>query len=187
MSFVGDLFGNQAMQSAAVISPCGTWRYELRRVWDVRCQLLVVCMLNPSTADHEVNDPTILTLIHFAKLWGYGGLLVVNLFAFRSSSPADMMARSDAFGPENGAHIASAMEYAREHGGRLLVAWGNGGDHDDKAEWFCACALNVFDLTLVCLGTTNSWKPKHPMARGKHRIPRDQQPIVYRQPIEVSA
>ncbi|UZW55540.1 DUF1643 domain-containing protein [Sphingobium sp. JS3065] len=185
MSFGDDLFGFQAMRSAAVISPCGTWRYELRRIWDDRCPLLVVCMLNPSTADHRINDPTILALIHFAKLWGFGGLLVVNLFAFRSSCPAEMMARADAFGPENGRYILSAMQYAAAHGGQLLVAWGNGGDHDDRAEWFCARALRQYQLTLICLGTTNRWKPKHPMARGAHRIPRDQQPIIYRRPVGI--
>ena len=94
------------------------YRYELRRVWDDGLPLLVVCMLNPSRADHQVNDPTILALIHFARLWGYGGILVVNLWAYRASSPAEMMAASEPFGPENGHHIEQAMLYARANGGR---------------------------------------------------------------------
>ncbi len=170
------------MVRSAVISDCGVWRTELRRVWNAHRPMLVVSMLNPSTADGVTDDPTIATLIHFARLWGYGGLLVVNLFSFRSPSPAVMMARDDAFGPGNAAAIAEAMAYARDHGGRLLCAWGNGGDHEDRAEWFCSRATKVYGLTLLCLGTTRGWKPKHPMARGKHRIPRDQMPIVWRTP-----
>jgi len=155
------------------------YRYELRRVWDDGLPLLVVCMLNPSRADHQVNDPTILALIHFARLWGYGGILVVNLWAYRASSPAEMMAASEPFGPENGHHIEQAMLYARANGGRLLAAWGNGGDFEDRAEWFCARA-RMHGVELICLGTTKGWCPKHPMARGRHRIPHDQQPIVWR-------
>lgn len=174
-----DLFDTTAL-SSAVISDCGTWRYELRRCWDTSLPLLVVCMLNPSTADAEANDPTILTLIHFAKLWGYGGLLVVNLNAYRSPSPAEMMKQSECVGPENARYLNSAMAYARDNGGRLLCAWGNDGEHEGRDEWFCSVARHYYSLDLICLGTTNSWKPKHPMARGKHRIPRDQQPIVWR-------
>lgn len=174
-----DLFAS--MEMSAVISECGSYRTELRRVWNRDLPLLVVCMLNPSTADHQKNDPTIVTLIHFAKLWGYGGLLIVNLFAFRASEPAAMMKASEPFGP-NGATLASAMDYARANGGRLLAAWGNHGDHHDRAEWFSNRALQIYRLTLICLGTTKGWKPKHPMARGKHRIPRDQQPVIWREP-----
>lgn len=174
-----DLFDE--MEMSAVISECGLYRTELRRVWNRDLPLLVVCMLNPSTADHRKNDPTILALIHFAKLWGYGGLLIVNLFAYRSPSPKEMMAYCDPFGGrQNADAIASAMAYAQDNGGRLLAAWGNGGDFEDRAEWFCNRALQVYRLTLICLGTTKDWKPKHPMARGKHRIPRDQQPINWR-------
>ena len=183
---MNDLFGTaSAMTMNAVISACGTWRYELRRIWDDNLPLLVICMLNPSRADATINDPTVLNLIHFARLWGYGGILIVNLFAFRSSSPDEMMKADHSFGPQNAQHLADAMEYARDHGGKLLVAWGNGGDHEDRAEWFCSRAMGAYGLTLICLGTTRSWKPKHPMARGKHRIPRDQQPIIYREPVRL--
>lgn len=171
------------MQMSAVMSECRTFRYELRRGWDSALPRMVVCMLNPSTADHQVNDPTILALIHFAKRWGYGGLQIVNLFAYRSSSPAEMMAYCDPFGGRRNAEaIEAAQVYARDNGGRLLVAWGNHGDFEDRAEWFCNRSLQVYGLELVCLGKTRGRKPKHPMARGKHRIPRDQQPIVYRRP-----
>jgi hypothetical protein len=173
------------IRTAVIAGTNNSHRYELRRVWDAALPLLVVCMLNPSTADHERDDPTVLTLIHFAKGWGFGGILVINLFGLRTSHPRDLLACEDRFGIENWKFIAAAMEYARDNGGRLLAAWGNGGDLDDRAEWFCSRALSVYKLNLICLGTTLSWKPKHPLARGQHRIPRDQQPIVYRSAPEV--
>lgn len=170
-------------REAVIAGPGDCYRYELRRIWDDRLPLLVVCMLNPSTADAERDDPTLQALMHFGRLWGYGGLLIVNLFALRTSSPAEMMAHDSAFGRDNAQHIHDAMTYAADHGGKLLAAWGNEGDFESRDEWFCSRALHVYRLTLICLGTTKNWRPKHPMARGKHRIPRDQQPIVWREAI----
>lgn len=174
-----DLFALN-MRMSAVISPCGTYRTELRRIWDDSKPLLVVCMLNPSKADHQRNDPTVLALIHFAKLWGYGGVLIINLFSYRSSSPAEMMAAGGtAFGPDNALTIERTFVFARHAGVPILAAWGNGGDHEDRAEWFCGRArMHMVDL--ICLGRTKDGHPKHPMARGVHRIPRDQQPILWR-------
>lgn len=182
---MSDLFGHGEMIRSAVITGDGDeYRVELRRVWADGLPLLVVCMLNPSTANAEIDDPTVLALIHFARLWGYGGLLIVNLFSLRSPSPAVMMASDRPIGPGTAEHLQAAIEYARDHPlpdtpPRILAAWGNDGDHEDRAEWFCSRAFH-HGVELICLGTTQSWKPKHPMARGRHRIPRDQQPIVYR-------
>ncbi len=178
---------NEFTRSAVLSGPENCYRYELRRVWDIAHPLLVVCMLNPSTADHLQDDPTILALIHFARNWGYGGLLIVNLFALRSPTPKALLEREDRIGPGNGGFIGSAMAYAAANGGRLLAAWGNGGDLDDRAEWFCARANHVHHLDLICLGTTQYWAPKHPLARGKHFIPRDQRPIVWRKAMKRSA
>lgn len=174
-----DLFG--MMMTAAFSGPDNCYRDQLIRRWDESLPLLVVCMLNPSTADHETNDPTILTLIHFAKLWGYGGLLVVNLCAFRSPSPAVMKAAADPVGPQNEKALLNAMMYARANGGRILVAWGNDGDFLERDAWFSERAAKL-GLSTICLGATRSGAPKHPMARGLHRIPRDQQPHPWSPP-----
>lgn len=169
---MNDLFG----MSTAVISPCGLYRYELRRNWDFGKPLLVVCMLNPSTADAEKNDMTITTLVQFAKLWGYGGILVVNLCAFRASKPKDMWSAKDPTGPDNHDYLRAALRYASENGGRALAAW---GAVQNMAANFLREA-EIWQVELVCLGTTQDGSPKHPAARGVHRIPRDQQPIVWR-------
>lgn len=166
------------MRRSAIISKCLTYRYELRRIWDGRLPVLVVCMLNPSRADDQREDPTLLALIHFATLWGYGGLRIINLYAFRSPSPKEMFdAGERAMGPENEKHTAAAVLYAKQNGGKMLVAWGNHGA--ERATFFAEWAHHQ-DVELICLGTTLSGAPKHPMARGKHRIPRNQQPIVWR-------
>ncbi|UFW79976.1 DUF1643 domain-containing protein [Rhizobium sp. SU303] len=155
-----DLFQTDAKPAAAMImsavlsgEPEPLYRPELRRVWDNTLPILVVCMLNPSRADHRKNDPTVLALIHFAKLWGYGGILIVNLFDFRSSSPKEMMAHAAPISAENSGYIDGAFIIARHTNKPVLAA---------------------------CLGLTKDGYPKHPMARGAHRIPRDQQPILWK-------
>lgn len=136
--------------------------------------MLVVCMLNPSTADADANDPTILTLIHFGKLWGYGGIFVVNEKAYRSSSPAEMQRQDDPRGPDNGRSVKLAVRYARDNKRPVLAAWGNGGTGKLLTE-----LAYQEGVPLICLGTTQDGSPKHPLARGVHRIPRDQQPIAW--------
>jgi hypothetical protein len=134
-------------------------------------------MLNPSRGDASIDDPTILALIRFAKLWGYGGLLIVNLFDYRSSKPAEMFAAPIRCSAEGEKLAMGAIFYARDHGGRLLAAWGNGGQ--EFAQFYIEHA-RCHGVDLICLGTTQSGAPKHPMARGLHRIPADQKPILWR-------
>jgi hypothetical protein len=168
------------MRRSAVISDCTLYRPELRRIWDDRLPLLVVAMLNPSRADDSQEDPTLLALIWFARAWGYGGLLIVNLYDWRSPDPDAMRREPARKSPLNDGYLESALALAQAHGTPVLAAWGNHGDFEGEATRFTDRARQR-GVTLICLGTTQSGAPKHPMARGKHRIPRDQQPIIWKE------
>ncbi|RFB95185.1 hypothetical protein B5K11_09510 [Rhizobium leguminosarum bv. trifolii] len=180
-----DLFPAEAKPAAMFMSaalsgePEPLYRPELRRIWDNALPILTVCMLNPSRADHRKNDQTVLALIHFAKLWGYGGILIVNLFDFRSSSPKEMMAQAAPVSAENSGYIDGAFILARHTNTPMLAAWGRDGSHMDRDAWLISRARHHL-VDLVCLGLTKDGYPKHPMARGAHRIPRDQQPILWK-------
>jgi len=75
------------VKGSASISRDGRYRYALRRVWDPRNPSVLFIGLNPSTADHQQDDPTIRRCIRFARDWGFGELIAANLFAFRTKSP----------------------------------------------------------------------------------------------------
>ena len=177
------------MHRAATISPCGRYRTYLVRRWGPGPRL-IVCMLNPSRADAELDDPTILALIWFATAWGYGGIEVINLRAWRASRPRDLFAAEadgiDTIGPENEAAWFDMRTYARCNNLPILVAWGNNAPAADIArfaEFFGYEAFGVIlPVPLICLGTTGTGAPIHPAARGRHRIPRDRQPIPYELP-----
>ena len=78
------------MRKGAIISKDKKHRYRLWRIWDDSLPKALFIMLNPSTADVMLDDPTIRRCIGFAKSWGYGGIYVGNIFSLRSSNPKDL-------------------------------------------------------------------------------------------------
>jgi hypothetical protein len=79
---------NEPGHDRAACPVCEVYRYELRRVWDAQLGLACWVMLNPSTADANEDDPTIRRCVNFARTWGYGGIVVRNLFALRATDPS---------------------------------------------------------------------------------------------------
>ena len=85
------------------------YRYRLWREWGASPRRVTFIMLNPSTADERVLDPTIRRCIGFAKAWGFDGVDVVNLFAWRSTDPAALARVADPIGPDNDETIAASL------------------------------------------------------------------------------
>ena len=150
------------MYKAAEISPCGDYRYWLLRVWDRSLRTLPIVMLNPSTADASKDDPTIRRCISFAKREGFGGIRVVNLFAYRATSPDDMKAAADPYGPEGNAVLGEIFMVAGMTDTPVLAAWGANGDHLRRAERIKLSAKH-WGARLVCFGTTKDGHPRHPL------------------------
>jgi hypothetical protein len=113
--------------SGAVISADQVYRYHLNRYWASELHLgnfVLWIMLNPSTADADLNDPTITRCMGFARMWGFSGIEVVNLFGYRATDPDDLLAAhragTDVVGPDNDEYVASSMHRA----GICVAAWG---------------------------------------------------------------
>jgi hypothetical protein len=128
----------------AIFSPCGTYRYRLTR-GDGEHRI-AFCMLNPSTADAELDDQTIARCRKRSTLLGFDRMDVVNIFALRSTDPKKLYKVKDPAGPDNMRHIgevAAASEIVicawGKHGalggtGRKVLAMLN-GDHPGKAHY----------------------------------------------------
>lgn len=108
------------MITSATISPCGLYRYRLGRRWEADGTTLLFIMLNPSTADASVDDPTIRRCIGFGRKLGHRAIDVVNLFAFRSTQPRVLVTAQDPIGPDNNKHIFQAIGSASA----VICAWG---------------------------------------------------------------
>ena len=75
------------MEKRATISKCNRYRYELHREWDKEKGKVLFIMLNPSTANHIENDLTTIRCINSAEKWGYGGIMIGNIYPFRAKRP----------------------------------------------------------------------------------------------------
>jgi hypothetical protein len=117
-------------------------------------------MLNPSTADAQVDDPTIRRCISFAKREGCTELTVVNLFALRATNPRALgdprRSMAHAIGPDNTRHLC---EQANRHDiGIKVAAWGS-----HPATRFRIKEITNIMGPMLCLGTTKDGSPRHPL------------------------
>lgn len=151
-----------AVLKDALISPCGRYRYWLTRQWDPGAPLLPIIMLNPSAADASVDDPTMGRCMAFARRERFGGILVMNLFAYRATSPADMKAAADPYGPDCAEHLDGVMQRSAEIGAPILAAWRAHGEHLNRAK-MVRIGAKSWGAKFVCLGTTAAGHPRHPL------------------------
>lgn len=145
----------------AVVSDDGLYRYALGRKW-ADGRTLTWVMLNPSTADAFVDDPTIRRCIGFAERDGFGSLLVVNLFALRATDPKVLWDHDDPIGSGNHGAVRIALGTAAEFGSPVVAAWGVLSRRLPAAlpvrQW-CREA----GVPLLCLGRTKQGHPRHPL------------------------
>lgn len=137
----------------AELSPCRTYRYALWRIWDETKRYVVFICLNPSTADETEDDPTIRRCIGYAKAWGFGGIYMVNLFAFRATDPKAMKAAENPIGDDNDYWLRKLS-----CAGLAVAAWGNHGVHLGRSK-----EVRALIPELYCLKQNKSGEPVHPL------------------------
>jgi len=142
------------MIKGALISDDGKYRYKLWRIWDDNKPCVLFIMLNPSTADAFEDDPTIRRCINFAKSWGYGGLYVGNLYAYRATDPKELKRVDDPNGIPNEANIYEMFT----HCDKVICAWGN-----DKIVRLSNVVNIIPENKLYYLDKCKSGQPKHPL------------------------
>lgn len=145
------------MKKKAEISKCGKYRYSLERIWDDTKPKVLFIMLNPSTADANEDDPTIRRCIGFAKSWGYGGIMVGNLFGLRSTNPKELIGYKlcKDLEPDNPDYKNLKMvHYMASLCDKIILAYGN----PPIKGWDKPYFENMYHL-----GLTKSGNPKHPL------------------------
>jgi len=147
-----------ASDSGAVFSRCRRWRYLLWRRWDASRPIANFLMLNPSTADEFRLDPSCTRARLYAERWGYGALIVTNLFGWRATDPGDMKAAREPVGRANDAAILRAAREAAI----VVCAWGNHGAHRERSARVLAL-LRETGIELRALRVTGAGEPAHPL------------------------
>lgn len=146
--------------TGAAFSRCAAYRYRLWRTWDARKSVLGFVMLNPSTADELDNDPTVARCQRRAERLGYGGLVVANAYALRSTDPQALYAAGDPIGPDND----QAIRQVATEAALVICGWGVHADQVQPGR-----GTQVLDMiqaagrTPHVLGVNADGSPQHPL------------------------
>lgn len=138
----------------ATFSACRRYRYVLERRWDDDLPVVLFIGLNPSTADERADDPTVRRCTRFAKDWGFGSLILANLFALRSTDPRGLFDAVDPVGRWNDRWLTRLSGRAP----LIVAAWGVHGSYQGRDR---AVVDRLPDVH--CLGTTKEGHPRHPL------------------------
>ena len=148
-------------KKSAVFSSCRKYRYSLTRSWNLTENYVLFIGLNPSIADETVDDPTLTRCINFAKDWGYGGLIMVNLFAYMATYPSELKKATLPIGKENNKHILNGYQKSQ----LTVIAWGNDGYLLGRDKEVLAIIENP-----MCLNINKSGQPTSSLSKEKSRI-----------------
>lgn len=140
----------------------GDYRYALSRIWDPKLPLILWAMLNPSVADADIDDPTIGRCIRFTQAWGYGGLVVGNLYAIIETYPENLVTYSQdhRVGPRND----RVLDQLATRTALVVCAW---GAHRVAAARVPA-AMAIFrrryaPANITALALNKDGSPRHPL------------------------
>lgn len=160
------------LTKSAELSSDDVYRYTLERWWDFDIPPVLFIGMNPSTADAEHDDPTIRRCIRFARDWGYGGLLMGNLFAFRATDPKMLPGLDDSplVSPigENGTWKQGVYESVNvkhlrrmaERSSLIVAAWGS---IKLPYGWDPRGSVRSALPPMHALGFTKEGHPRHPL------------------------
>ena len=135
----------------ALLSKDKKYLYSLKRIWDNDKPKVLFIMLNPSLADNYQDDPTIRRLIKFAKLYGYGGFYVGNLFSYITPYPSELLDKDLMFSKKNIHEIKKMPGLIKD----VVYGWGNSFE---EPEWLKQIISNP-----KCFGKNKNKTPKHPL------------------------
>lgn len=159
--------------SGAVFSKDRRFRFMLWRIWDEAKPLVNWCMLNPSIASHDQDDPTLLKCCAFAKKWGMGGVILTNLYPAVATYPVELVAMEDRRGPmaymEGGIDgpdyvNKKYLSFAAKEASLTIVGWGNNVQHFHSLRAVEETHYTLSKIRPVkCLKITKDGHPSHPL------------------------
>lgn len=150
------------MTTGAWFSDDRKYRYSLWRVWDAKKPMLCYCMLNPSTADENENDPTVERCQRRAQALGYGGMFVVNIFAYRSTDPKKLKKVRDPIGSYNDAKLMDVFKECKT----IICGWGKHGSLFDRGNYVLGLIRYGARKEPHALKLNKDGSPAHPLYIG---------------------
>lgn len=151
-------------ENGARMSGCGLHRFLLWRTWGDGPRLPFI-MLNPSTADASVDDPTIRRCIGFARKYEtYGGIFIANLFSLRATDPNELiLSREDACPQGNLDALLEVVDYALIKNVPIVCGWGANVEKMRARAYPPLSLLSRNPASYTALKVTNRGHPGHPL------------------------
>ncbi len=146
----------------AQFSSCGLYRYNLERTWAKGSGRVLFIGLNPSTANDQIDDPTIRRCVSFSRTWGYQAMEIVNLFAYRATHFTDLKNTKDPIGHCNDKWITAAYQKADI----VIACWGNHGSYLQRSN-----DIKHQFKKLHCIKLNKTLQPAHPLYQKKDLNP----------------
>ena len=145
---------NESVNKTAILSIDKKYRYVLTRTFNEKLPMVAFVGLNPSTADDKEDDPTINKCISYCKNWKFGGFYMVNLFAFRTAYPEELLLANDQIGVENDEHLENVFGKVD----KVICCWGNTGTLKGRNSEVLKKISQPY-----CLNINISGEPTHPL------------------------
>lgn len=147
------------VRGSALFSGCGRYRPVLVRNWAELGSMAYYALwiaMNPSTAEHDVDDPTIRKGIHFTRSMGLTCYVMCNIMDYRSTNPKAL----SAVNPRSDANLPKIVELAAG-ASRIICAWGALPKPLHRYADDVVLALRGYPL--YCMGKTAAGFPRHPL------------------------
>lgn len=136
------------------------YRPLLKRTWSPALPIVAFCMLNPSTADVDFDDPTVAACQVRARQMGFGAVWIVNLFDFRATDPRDMKRAAHPKSLHNDGAILDALHVCE----MFVCAWGTHGSHQGRGFAVKDDFLSAkYSHKVYYLRMTKEFHPEHPL------------------------
>ncbi|WP_433766680.1 DUF1643 domain-containing protein [Pseudomonas putida] len=156
------------LNSSAVISECGLYRYRLDRSCCPQfdgSKVFAFFGVNPSTADAMLDDHTVRKWRGFTLRNGGHAFIVGNVFSFRATDVRVLRKTLITMGPDHGKHLEAIIREADV----LVPCWGS----SDKLDYGHRLYMKELMRTLLDsgkpvlhFGKTKSGDPMHPLTLG---------------------
>ncbi len=158
-----DPFENYSVLCTKSANPIGDskYRYTLERVWDAKKPSVIFIGLNPSLATHASEDRTILKCVRYAHNWGYGGVVMLNAFAFRDQSPKGLFAAGEKgldfiVGVENDKSIKAQIKESK----LVIACWGTDGNFMNRYQ---SLSKTLQSVNVKAIQLSKYGFPRHPL------------------------
>lgn len=148
--FKVDIFGAIV---GATFSRCGKYRYQLYNIWNSNGPRVMFIGLNPSTATHAKPDNTIHKVTKIAKVNGFGGFYMLNVFAWITPHPEELLVCEDPI-----RHNGDYLDYYGKRADEIVFCWGAFKEAKDEAKR----VVEKFP-SAKALFINKDGSPKHPL------------------------